>query len=55
MSSVHIDVILGHVIVALPKKSEPGKARGNDLDCQQCFQLRLRLHRVDCRQGSIEG
>jgi hypothetical protein len=46
ITSIYVDVLLGHVSIALSKKSQIGESRCDDLYCQKGLQLRLRMHGI---------
>src|SRR3984893_4482596 len=52
--AVNVDEVLGHVAMALSKKSQAGKTSRNDLHRQKGLKLGPRLHGIYCGQGGIQ-
>src|ERR1700738_4882954 len=49
--AVNVDEVLGHVAMALSKKSQAGKTSRNDLHRQNCLKLGPRLHGIYIYSG----
>jgi hypothetical protein len=54
ITAVYVDVVFGHVAMALSKKSKAGNTSRNDLHRHDGLKLAPRLHRIYNGQGGIQ-